>query len=148
MSRVNIQVSILESLLRSPSRASAAAIGCHYVLNGVPPGLQLMGVNALARMPCDWAVAILEEAINDPTREYHVRRHAIRELGDLLCTAIGHGYANITRRQCSRLARAADRELTRQCAQGQNREIRAVEELCSHLSQALADGCLGQVPDF
>ena len=67
---------ILDALRNRPSRASAAAIGHHFVLNGAPPTLSIAGINALGEMMCDWSVAILEETINDPTRTYEVRRYA------------------------------------------------------------------------
>jgi hypothetical protein len=142
------RVSVLQSLLRSPSRASAAAIGQNYVLNGVSPPLRMLGVDALAQMPCDWVVAILEEVILDPARGYDVRRHAILTLGDLLRTAIRKGYEGVNLDQCERWTRAADRGLTRQCVRGAPGEIPAIEDLCGHLGQAVADGYLGQLPDF
>jgi hypothetical protein len=141
-------VCVLHSLLRSPSRASAAAIGQRYVLSGPSPALQLLGIDALAQMPCDWAIAILEEAACDPSQAYDVRHQAIVKLQDLLNTAVRGGYPAVTPGQCHRWAGAADRELNRPQIQEGPDENPAVEELCSHLSQAVADGYLGRLPDF
>src|SRR5512146_2131814 len=142
------QACVFHSLLRSPSRASAAAIGQQYVLRGASPALRMLGIDALAQMPCDWSVAILEQAIYDPSRGYNVRRHAIHKLRDLLSTAICDGYAPVSADRCQQWAQAAGRELMRQCIQGGMGENPAIEELCSHLSQAIADGHLGHLPDF
>jgi len=98
-------------------------------------------------MPCDWAVALLEEAVCDAGLGYDVRRHAIRKLQELLRTAVHKGYEGVSPVMCERWARTADRDLTRQCIEGGD-EGPAVEALCSHLSQAVADGYLGSLPDF
>ena len=143
-----IQMSVLDSLVRRPSRASAAAIGHEFVLNGAQPNLRHLGLDALDKMVCDWSVAILEETIDEPTRGFHLRQHAVTKLRDLVKVAIDRGYSAINSTACHQLARAAQAELRSQVVKGQVWEIRAVEDLCDHLSQAVADGFFGELPDF
>jgi hypothetical protein len=139
---------ILDSLRHRPSRASAAAIGHGFVLNGAPPAVGMLGVDALCEMICDWSVAILEEAINDPSRNYGVRRHALERLCQLVMVSIDRGYTGIAKVTCSRLAHEAEAELKVRKGQTDFQEIQAVEDLCGHLSQAVADGVFGELPDF
>ena len=80
---------ILDSLTRRPSRASVAAIGHHFVMNGVSTELHIRGLNALGDMICDWTVALLEEGINSPRAGYSVQRHAAAKLGELLGSPCG-----------------------------------------------------------
>lgn len=146
MSALAMPNPILDVLASRPSRASAAAIGIHYVLNGVPPALRVRGVDALSKMVCDWSVAILEEAITEPNRGYLVRRHALMKLRQLVETAIARGYAGISRRDCARLASECLAILGQDG--GSNRAKQALEDLCNHLSQAVADGHFGRLADF
>lgn len=148
MSAPSFQGTVLLALARRPSRSSAATIGHEFVLNGVPPALQIRGLNALAEMTCDWTVAILEEAINSPTRTCFVRHYALSMLGALLQRAIDEGYRRIGRDECRQLVRSAGVELGVRCAEGAPGEIAPVEELCNHLSQAVADGFFAELPDF
>jgi hypothetical protein len=101
----------------------------------------------LCEMICDWSVAILEEAINDPTRCYDVRQYAITKLGELLIEAVERGYSRITRQECFQLVSEAKARLKAgkddPCFEDQ-----AVEDLCGHLSQAIADNFFGELPDF
>jgi hypothetical protein len=92
MSAVSTQMTILHSLENRRSCSSAAAIGHEFILNGCPAHVQMRGIDALVRMPCDWGIAILEEAIDDPLRNYFVRQHAVRCVGDLLMQAVDRGY--------------------------------------------------------
>lgn len=148
MSAPTFQGTVLLALARRPSRSSAATIGHEFVLNGVPPALQIRGLNALADMTCDWTVAILEEAINSPTRTCFVRHYALSLLGALLQRAIDQGYRRIGRDECRQLLRAAGAELGARCAAASSDEIAPVEELCNHLSEAVAEGCFEELPDF
>jgi len=139
---------VLNALAGRPSRASAAAIGHHYVMNGVPPGLRIRGLSALADMVCDWTAVILEQVITDPGRGYLVQHHALSLLEDLVERAIDRGYRRLGLQGCGRLARAAEAELKGQFAAGADAQMQAVEDLCGHLAQAVADGLFGQIPDF
>jgi hypothetical protein len=117
-------------------------------LNDVSPELNIRGLNALGDMACDWTVALLEEAINDPSRGYSVRRHAIAKLGELLKRAIDQGYTKATKGRCRLLVGRAHVALKIQSNRGICHPIQEVEDLCDHLGQAVADGFLGQLPDF
>ena len=139
---------ILDALRNLPSRASAAAIGHHFVLNGGPPTLRIAGIDALAEMICDWSVAILEEAINDSTRADKVRSYALATVGKLLSTAIARGYGAVTKEECHQWMEEAQAEMTAHNGKSHPLEFGPVVELCSHLSQAVADGLYGQLPDF
>ena len=139
---------ILDSLRSRPSRASAAAIGHRFVLNGAPRALNLLGIDALAEMICDWSVALLEEAVNDPSRAFGTRQYAISKLGELLSTAIDRGYSHATREDGHRLVIPAKAELEARKDESPFREIQAVEDLCNHVSQAVAEGIFEQLPDF
>lgn len=139
---------ILGELSRRPSRASAAAIGHNFILSGASPGLRIEGIKALGQMVCDWSVAILELTICDPSRGLRTRLRAEEELGNLLKAAIARGYSRLKSDECSRLAEAAR---GRVLAAGQNDSLEddpLVENLCSHVSQAVAEGCFGSLPDF
>jgi hypothetical protein len=141
-------LAVLDSLIRRPSRASAAAIGHHFILNGAHPALGILGIDALASMTCDWAVAILEETISDASRGYRLRQYTLTKLGELLTDAIEHGYPAVTKRECCRLVEEARAQLEAHKYEAQSCEIQAVEHLSSHLSQAVEDGLFGQLPDF
>ena len=64
---------MLAALASRPSRASAAAIGHQFILNGEAPALRMRGLDVLGNMVCDWSVAILEQAIEDPSCGFLVR---------------------------------------------------------------------------
>ncbi len=148
MSVIAMQMSILHSLVRRPSRASVAAIGHECVLNGSPPVVRIRGLEALSSMVCDWSVAILEEAINDPRRGYVVRRYAIGRLCLLVKRAVRLGYAGITMQTCHQLENEALLAIRQTADQAGRCEIESVEALCNHLSQAVADGIFPELPDF
>ena len=99
-------------------------------------------------MVCDWSVAILEEAINDPSRGYPVRKYALDKLRQLVELAIDRGYAGLSKGTCRRLARQGLLEMRSHVREGTSGDIRAVEDLCDHLSQAVADGVFPELPDF
>jgi len=139
---------VLNSLVGRPSRASAAAIGHHYVMNGVPPGLRIRGLSALADMVCDWTTVILEEVITDPSRGYLVQQYAFGLLENLVKRAIDQGYRRLSPLECARLVAQARAGLKRQFTAGDSGESEAVEDLCNHLAQAVADDVFGQMPDF
>jgi hypothetical protein len=139
---------ILGELSRRPSRASAAAIGHRFILNGASPALRIAGIRALGPMVCDWSVAILEMAICDPARGLKTRLCAVRELGSLLKEAISRGYCRLTWQGCSHLVEAACREVDTAGESVSLEDNPVVEELCGHVSQAVADGYFGTLPDF
>ncbi len=146
MSALCTQISILASLEKRRSRSSAAAIGHEFVLNGCPPQVQMRGIDALVRMPCDWGVAIFEEVIDDPLRNYFVRQCAIRRAGDLLMQAVDRGYARINRTGVKRLI---DLGLTALLESGKGyRDNHPAHDLCGHLSEAVEAGCFDPLPDF
>ncbi len=148
MSASPIRLGVLDALMRRPSRASAASIGQHFILNGAPPALRVRGLDAIGKMPCDWTVAILEMAINERRLGHLVRRNAINKLQELLLQAIDLGYCAVTQDECRQLTEAAQEILKAQDRIGEQGEIGAVEDLCGHLSQAVADGAFEQLPDF
>ncbi len=143
-----IDRSVLDALKNQPSRASAAAIGQNFVLNGAPPSAGILGLDILADMMCDWSVAILEEAIADPTRSSRVRRHAITKLREALTKAIRRGYPAISEACCWSLASQAMLALQEQNRQGCPDQLPGVEDLCDHLSQAVEQGYFASLPDF
>jgi hypothetical protein len=109
--------------------------------------LQLQGIDALARMVCDWGVAILDEAIHDPSRVHLVRRHALRQIGNLVAEAIRRGYRGIDGRTLVVLQDEAHRRLM-QVDGGMDREEPAATDLCNHLSRAIEEGYFGQLQEF
>jgi hypothetical protein len=139
---------VLNTLAAKPSRASAAAVGHHYVLNGVPPAMRVRGLRVLCEMPCDWTSVILESAIKDETLEYRFRRQALTQLQNLLWRAIRMGYRNLSHGQCAALTGLAVKSLPRESPGSASDGIDAVEELCCHLAQAVDDGLFGELPDF
>jgi hypothetical protein len=139
------QMTILSSLESRCSRASAAAIGHQFVLSGNPPQVQVRGIDALAAMPCDWSIGILEEVVNDPLRNCLVRQYTIRHLAKSLNQAVDRGYGRICRAGVNRLA---DLAVSASFAPGGCQENRPAEDLCSHLLEAVNAGFLGQIPDF
>ncbi len=139
---------ILHALTRRPSRSSAAALGHKFILNGAPPRLQLLGLEALADMTCDWSVAILEEAINDRTRRRQIRERALELVVGLLRIAVERGYRRIEEREIANLAELAGIRLLERCRRRVGGEDAAVELLCSHLSEAVEEGRFGRLPDF
>ena len=139
---------VLEALARRPSRSSATAIGHRYLLDGTTPELRIEAINALSRMVCDWSIAILEEAICDPTRGFLCRRYALARICGLLEQAIAEGYDRVTRAECRHLRRHAAAAIEASTKLEEPVEIDAVEILCSHLCQAIADGVLKETPDF
>jgi hypothetical protein len=141
-------LAIINSLAGRPSRASAAAIGHEFVLNGAPPRLAVRGLDALSEMVCDWTVAILEEAVNDPTRAFLIRRQALLKLRDLLAGAVDRGYPHLDRSACHHLAREAMHELDDARDSDRECEGRAIEDLADHLSQAVDEGYFKELPDF
>jgi len=143
--QTTIPIAVLHSLTSHRSRASAVAVGHHFVLNGVPPVVQMKGIEALSNMVCDWAVAILEEFITDPLRNYLVRKQATRQVSDLVIKAIERGYRGISRDGADQLTAQALEALSQEGTA--NRE-EAVERLCGHLSRAVEEGCFGSLPDF
>jgi hypothetical protein len=146
--KADMHTSVLSRLRHQPSRASVAAIGHHFVLNGAPPRLRICGIDAVCDMVCDWSVAILEEAIEDPGRGRLVRRYALEKLSELVKRAVERGYGGTTPAECDRLADAARTGLFPEAEARDRVEVPAVEDLCNHLSQAVADGVFGQMPDF
>ncbi len=139
---------ILISLRDRPSRASAAAIGHGFVLNGAPGAFRIRGLDALTGMMCDWAVAIFDEAITGAKQPVHVRRHGIGILHRLVSEAIAKGYRGAQLEEVQCLYHDA-LTFTRGCGDAAKSVSRqAVEDLCNHLSQAVADGCFGRLPDF
>ena len=148
MSTSTVPLQVLDSLAGRPSRASVAAIGHHYVINGVPPSLRIRGLSALANMVCDWTTVILEEVITNPGRGYLVQQYALSLLADLVKRAIDQGYRRLSGGECGRLVAEARAELKCRFRSRTCGEIAAVEDLCNHLAQAVADGFFGQMPDF
>lgn len=139
---------VLETLATKPSRASAAAVGHHYVLNGVRPKMRVRALQVLCAMPCDWTSVILESAINDEKFGYGFRRQALKQLRNLLWGAIGLGYRRLSYEKCAALDAVAVKSLSPANPGSACREIDAVDELCCHLSQAVDDGVFGELPDF
>jgi hypothetical protein len=138
----------MDHLCRTPSRASVAALGHAYVLNGAPPALSLMAIDAITRMICDWTVVILEETVNDRSLHKNVRRYALNMLGALLSRAVSNGYHGLARFESRRLLLEARQVFEEQLATTGSPEIQPVEELCNHLSQAVSNGVFGELPDF
>ncbi|HOW74083.1 MAG TPA: hypothetical protein PKY77_26050 [Phycisphaerae bacterium] len=139
---------VLSTLAMKPSRASAAAIGHHYVLEDAPSALRLHGVDLLCGMVCDWSVALLDELINSPHADFALRQYALHRLHELLKVAMNRGYEHLSPPECRRLMTRARREIQRYCRADGHGEMWAVDELCSHLAQAVADGLFGELPDF
>ena len=148
MTLVGMHESVLHSLFSRPSRASAAAIGHQFILGDAPPALCVRGLDALSHMVCDWSVAILEEVVGDPGRPFLVRLRTVRAMRDLLSTAIDRGYQGITSEECCQLASEAEAELKNRQAEASASEMQAVEDLASHLSEAVAEGFFEELPDF
>lgn len=146
MTALATDMTVLYSLAARPSRSSAAAIGHQYVLNNCPPQVQIKGLSALSRMICDWSVAILEEFITDPLRNYLARQYAVRLAGHVLGKAVQRGYSEIDQKAVQELVGMGIRAL--QPNERGDGENPAAEILCSHLSQAIEKGCFGLVPDF
>ena len=105
MTMLTMPIPILDSLARRPSRASAAAIGNQFILDGPTPASQMRGLDALCDMACDWSVAILEETINDRALVYPVRKYALAKLQELTERAIDGGYSGLSKKGCHRLFR-------------------------------------------
>ncbi|HOW69711.1 MAG TPA: hypothetical protein PKY77_03845 [Phycisphaerae bacterium] len=139
---------VLSTLAMKPSRASAAAIGHHYVLDGAPSAIRLRGVDLLCGMVCDWSVALLDELISSPHADYVLRQYALHRVHGLLRVAMSRGYANLGPPECRRLMTRARRELQHYCIRVGQPGMPAVDALCSHLGQAVADGLFGDLPDF
>lgn len=137
------EMNVLNLLTVRKSRASVAAIGHQYILADQMPQVQIKGIEALAGMVCDWSVAILEECISDPLKNYVVRRRALNCIESLLKTAVRRGYDRIGYAAIGRLAQTA---MDTNGSNGQS--CPALEGLCDHLSQAIADGHFGALPDF
>ena len=144
----NLAESVFQRLARKSSRASAAAIGHRFVLNGAPAGLRLRGIDALCQMMGDWSVAILEMTVHDPTRGYSVRRHAVACLCDMVTIAIGQGYTRLTLLDCRSLGSQAQADLLGITHTSLPGEISAAVKLCNHLSQAVAEGHFPELADF
>ncbi len=143
-----IDRAVFDALRHRPSRAAVAAIGQRFVLNGAPPALATLGLEVVSEMICDWSVPILEEAVNDPKRVIAVRRVAVDKLGELMLKAVRRGYSGISERRCRSLVEQAQAELRVQEREGGFGRIPSVEELCDHLSRAVAGGVFGMLPDF
>ncbi|MBP7935850.1 MAG: hypothetical protein KA354_14485 [Phycisphaerae bacterium] len=139
---------VLSTLAMKPSRASAAAIGHHYVLDNAPSRLRLRGVDLLCRMVCDWSVALLDELINSSHVDFALRQYALHRVHELLKVAMGREYEHLSPPECRRLMTRARCELQSHCSRRLGGEMSAVDELCSHLAQAVADGLFGELPDF
>lgn len=148
MSTMAMPIPIINSLVHRPSRASAAAIGHTYVLSDAPPALRVRALYAVSKIVCDWTVAILEEAINEPQKGYLARRCALDQLIDLVEQAIDRGYQGLGNAACAQLAQEAQSCLKSQANTGEHYEIGAVEDLCDHLGTAIERGVFPAVPDF
>lgn len=148
MSHLIGQVPVLEALRRRPSLASAAAVRNHYLTGEAPVSLQLLGLEVLAEMVCDWSITVLGEIIADSSRILEVRRHAILKLRDRLLTAIEHGYRGLRADDCRQLARLAEVGLQLQVRKGTQWNLPAVEDLRRHFRRALHDGFFEPLPDF
>jgi len=148
MSVLAVRMDVLEALMGRPSRSSAAAIGRQFVLSSSPPEARIRGLNALSGMVCDWSVAILEEAINDPSRGYLVRRYALTRLCGLVRKAIDQGYTGLIRSECDQLEFRAVMALSAEDGETGRNENLPAEDLCCHLAEAVAAGLFGELPDF
>ena len=136
---------ILQNLRARPSVASAIAIGHFHVLNGAPISIALEGLDAMAEMPCDWTVAILERVMRDPTRRPVVRRRAVSKVRSLLFEAVNRGYSRVSRGQIRDMARDACRAVE---VNGSDEEdVPVIDDLCSHLDQAIVDGLFDTIPN-
>lgn len=148
MSNSILSAPVLSALTRRPSKASAAAIGINFVLNGAPPALRLRGIDALARMMCNWSVAILEETITDHSRPCLLRTYALERLGGALNDAIHRGYPRLSETDKLRLLNEARQALATIRDVTADDEIPAVTEMCNHLDEATRLGLFGELPDF
>lgn len=142
------QIPVLAALRRRPSLASVAAIRDHYLLHDAPVSLQVLGLDVMAEMVCDWSVITLAEAVADPLRNPEVRHHAVFKLRDLLRAAVNRGYSGVSSVACRQMARLARAGLRLQEAQGRHWELSAVDDLRRHLRRAVQDGFFGPLPDF
>jgi hypothetical protein len=112
--------------------------------------MQIQAVSALAEMVCDWSVAILEQAVSGTGHRYLVRRYALGRICELLRRAIRRGYSPISRTEVSHLecqvVHALEGPPTTNKLAGV--KIGALDDLCNHLSRAIADGLFEELPDF
>lgn len=139
---------VLRSLASRRSRSSAAAIGHNFILNGAPLPVALQAIDVLSTMVCDWTVAILDEAVSRPQANRLVRSRALTVLGKLAEEAVDRGYPRLTRADCRKLARVAQKAVNRNEGRMARNEIPAVEDLCDHLGEAVAEGIFPRLPDF
>ena len=137
---------VLSRLRARPSVASVVAIGHYHVLNGGPIRTALAGLEALAEMPCDWAVAILDQVITSPSRKLVVRRQAVSTLRFLLLEGIDRGYEGVTEQAVSRQANALQQALGRNSDLGPT-ACQVLDDLCDHLNRAIEEGLLGVLPE-
>ncbi len=150
MSVMTATMAVFQSLASKPSRASAAAIGHKYVLNGRSPVMQIQAVNSLGDMVCDWSLTILDQTINDFSLRYLVRRHALNRVCGLLRQAVDQRYSRISKSEIQQLEDEAASLLEKHPGPGEPAgiEIEVVEELCDHLGQAMAEDVFEELPDF
>ncbi len=141
-------LTILGRLSRHPSRASAAAIGQHFVLNKTSLSLALEGMDALCDMVCDWTIVFLEEVVGDPATNYLLRRQALHRMNDLMLGAIRRGYDGLSRSQCLEWTEACRDEIDVPPGKDNPQPFAALDVLGGHLAQAVADGFFGELPDF
>ena len=145
MTSLAMSFMILNALRSRPSRASAAAIGHRFVLSEPPPLLARLAMDALANMPCDWSIAILEEIVNAKEKKKHIRRYAIHKLSEVLARAIEQGYPGINRKAARSLFRRAKARLSSDFEAAENPDV---EEMCNHIGEALDRGMFKRLPDF
>ena len=148
MTTLNMDETILRSMGRRSSVGSVTGIAHKFILNGAPRRLAILGIDVIGEMMCDWTVAILEEAINDPSRPPQVRFHALEKLVESLLHAIQRGYARVTPEGVRRLASESKKALEERLKGIYQADIQAVEDLCNHLSEAVDDGVFAPLPDF
>ena len=147
MSTYTMSHPVLSSLVRLPSRASAAAIGLHYLLPERPQTIRLQAIDAVCDMVCDWTAALLDQVISDPRCALPVRRHALKKLILLLWRGIHAGYQGMTVSHLNQLAAEAQDQLERGALQTQGLTS-VLDDLCNHLSSAVERGAFRQLPDF
>lgn len=133
---------ILTHLRERPSVSSAIAIGHYHVLNGAPLSIAIKALNALEEMPCDWTVVILEQAALDPERPPVVRQRAVSKIRRLLIEAIWRGYGGISKREVIAKSRDARRAVASWPTHAPDTQ-QDIDDLASHLAQAIADGYFG-----
>lgn len=96
-------------------------------------------------MPCDWTVVILEQAALDPERPPVVRQRAVSKIRRLLIEAIWRGYGGISKREVIAKSRDARRAVASLPTHAPDTQ-RDIDDLASHLTQAIADGYFGTLP--